>query len=224
MLLTDLRELKSVLEIDPNDTQEDKNLNFYVQQASNLIEELLNRPGLSYASRTEYYNGTGTRQLLLRSRPAYVTPTIQCAIDQSGYFGQTSGAFTASGSVLTYGVDFVLDAKDGVKSRSAMLIKVGGFWPKQWARTTGLLSPFLVTSFGCVKVTYSAGYTVDDLPAAFRLACNTLVANIRNQFPLGAALNSESYEERSLGYIAERKDYLFGLIKPLLWNYRNFSF
>ena len=68
MLYSDLREIKSVMGIDPGDTSVDKSLNFYIEQASAWIEELLNRPGMSYKSRTEYYKGTGTQKILLKSR------------------------------------------------------------------------------------------------------------------------------------------------------------
>ena len=224
MLLSDIRELKAQLEIDSGDTSEDKKLNFFVEIASSWIEELLNRPGLSYKSRTEFYNGTGTQRLLLRSRPVYTTPTIQVSVDESGYFGQPSGSFDTN-TALTYGDDFYLqtDQEDGT-SRCGILIRNGTYWPKPRVRQAGLLAPFLGIGFGVVKVVYSAGYFVDNLPPAIRFACNLLVAKMRHLMPLGLELTSESYEERSMSWVGERKDYLLALVKPMIHPYRNRNF
>ena len=71
MLWTDIQELKSVLEIDPGNTSEDKKLLLVIEWASAWMEEILGRPGFGYKARTEFYSGTGTQTLLLRSRPVY---------------------------------------------------------------------------------------------------------------------------------------------------------
>lgn len=226
MLYTDLRELKTALDINPNHTAEDKKLNFFLEQASEWIGEYLGRPGFDYQSRTEYYNGTGTQQLLLRSRPVYTTPTIQVYYDSSGFYGSTSGSFN-SNNAFTYGVDFCLkiDQADGT-SRSGILVRINNLWPKPSARQVGLLSPFISTGFGTIKVVYTAGYTVDTLPASFRLACNLLISKMRYVFPLGVELSAESYEDRSIAVSAlgQQKNYLMSLLKPFLNNYRNWSF
>ena len=225
MLLTDIRELKTILEIDPDNKAEDVKLNFLVEQASKLIEEYLNRPGLSFNSRTEYYNGTGSQQLLLRSRPVYTTPTIQVFIDEHGFYGSTSGSFDPQLCQLNYGTDFCLkiDQDDGT-SRSGILVRLHSFWPRPGVRQQGYLSPFIGTSFGAIKIIYSAGYTVDNLPAPFRLACNALVARMRYLLPLAMELKSESYEDRAITVATEQKDYLMAIVKPMLVFYRNWSF
>ena len=222
MILSDLRELKSILDIDVGDTSEDKKLNFLLEQASSWIEELLGKQ-LMYRSRTEYYAGTGTQQLLLRARPAYPTGMLVYA-DYGGLWGSASGAF-GSETALTYGEDYALDLDDdeGTKSRSGILIRATGYWPLPFARTRGVLSPFRGKSYGNVKVVYNAGYLVDDLPAQLRLACNTLVARLLAFFPLGMEVGSESYEERSVSLIAERKDYLLASVKSMCWSYRNWK-
>lgn len=225
MLMTDLRELKIMLDIDPGDTSEDLKINFFLEQASSWIEEYLGRPGLSYAERTEYYNGTGTRFLLLKSRPVYTTPTIQVWVDPGGNYGSASGAFSSSNSQLTYGESFCLQVDDGTtKSRCGILIRLRDYWYKPYARQAGLLSPFVARDAGSIKIVYTAGYTVDDLPAQIRTACNLLVARMLQLFPTGLELNSESYEERSIGWAGERKNYLMSLVTPLLFNFRNFNF
>lgn len=224
MLFTDLNEVKEALEIDPGDRSEDVQLTFLVTQASNWIEEVLDRPGMSFASRTEYYGGTNTSKLLLRSRPVYATPEIAVRVDQGGYFGSASGSF-GSETALTYGTDFALRIDlPGDKSRSGILYRIGGVWEKQFYRSVGLLSPYLGESPGSIRVTYSGGYTVADLPPVFRFACNLLVSRMRYVLPLGMEIGSEGYEERSIGLVTERKDYLLSLVKPLILPYRNWSF
>ena len=224
MLFTDLREVKSLLDIDARDTSEDKNLNFYVEYATRLIEEFVGRPGLTYATRTEYYNGTGSQSLLLNSRPVFTTPAIEVYVDERGGYGQVEDSFPAE-SRLELGRDFVLeiDQPDGT-SRSGILVRRSGFWPKPYVREAGWLSPFLGNGFGVVKVTYTGGYTVDTLPANFRVAANLLLSRFRYVFPLGMELAGESYEDRSISVMAEQRDYLMGLIKPLLFYYRNWVF
>lgn len=224
MLFTDLRELKKILEIDPRNTEEDLNLSFYIEWASRWIEDLLCRPDLEKKERIQYYNGTGTLNLILRCRPVYTTPTIVVRVDQGGYFGAVSGSFNNSGDLLTYGQDYVLnvDQDDGT-SRSAILYRIGNFWPKQSYRQGGLLTPYLGVSPGSIQVTYTAGYTVDTLPAMFRMACNTLASRMRNYYPLAQELNSESYEARSLSYQGSVRDHLTQPIKQMLFPYVNRS-
>ncbi len=221
MLLTDLRELQSVLEIDVNDTQENTALNFYIEWCSAWIEEWLNRGDLSLKSRTEYYNGTGTQKLVLRSRPVYLTPTVN--LDESGFFGSSSGSFDTSNNMV-YGTDFCLDldpGEDGT-SRSGILIRLRDYWPKPSVRQRGCLTPFVGDGFGSVKVTYNAGYTVDTLPSQIRLAANLMVMKLRFIMPLGLELTSDSYEEKTIS--ADRgqaKNYLMSLIKPMLFPFQN---
>lgn len=227
MLLTDLIELKSILGIDFQNSNEDKNLNFYIEQASSWIEEYLDRPGgLGLATTTEYYGGTNTQTLRLRRRPVYVNPIPVVYLDESGYFGSASGAYTASNSQLNYGTDFCLqiDQPDGNSSRSGILIRIGNWWPRPLIRQGGLLSPYVGPSFGSIRVTYAAGFTIDNLPALIRAATNLLASRMRYLMPLGMEISSESYEDRSISLVAERKDYLMSIVKPMLVTFRNWTF
>jgi len=224
MLFTDLREMKSVLEIDPCNTEEDKKLSFLNEWVSAWLEEWLGRPGMTYKARTEYYAGTGTQVLCLNSRPVYTTPTIQVFVDPSGYYGQPDGAFDST-TELTYGTDFCLKAeRDDGLGYGGLLVRINDYWTRPTVRSAGLLSPYIGPAFGNVKVVYTAGYTVDTFPAQLRMAANILVARLRYLLPLGMELTSESYEERAIAIAAERKDYLMGLVKPMLFNSRNWKF
>jgi hypothetical protein len=154
----------------------------------------------------------------------YTTPTVEVSVDETGNFGSTSGSFGSS-TALTYGDHFCvqIDQEDG-RSRSGLLLRIGNVWPKPSVRQRGLLTPFLGRSMGNVKVTYTAGYSVDDMPAQIRLACNLLANRIRYILPLGMELGSESYEERHITLITRQRDYLFGFVKPMLFSYQNRKF
>lgn len=237
MLFTDIPELQAVLDL-PATTGESKKLLFFIEYATRIIEEVLDRPNMDYRQRTQYYNGTGTAKLLLRSRPAFTSPTPEAYVDDSGYWGQPSGAFvnTVNGSntdQLTYGSDFVLkvDQDDG-SSRSAILVKIptsgatfgGSVWNKPTYRQPGYLSSFIGQALGNIKVVYYAGYTVDSLPAQVRLAANLICARLRLLFPLGMFLTSESYEDRSLGYTLPERHRLLELAWPLIFTLRSWKF
>ena len=224
--LTDLNELKTILELDPQDRTEDKKLLFLIDYAAVLLQDFLGMPnGFLYKSRTEYYGGSGTQRMTLRTRPVTASPTITVNIDEAGFYGSASGSF-ASTTALTYGTDFCLDIDqdDSNTSRSGILVRMNDVWPKPSYRQKGYLSPFVGQAFGTIKVVYSAGWTVDGLPANFRLAMNLLVARLRYILPIGMELSSDGYEEKSIGISAEKKDYLLGLVKPLIFARRNWAF
>lgn len=226
MIYTDIRELKSLMEIPTNDLSQDKNILWYAQWASNLIDTFMGRD-LTYKSRTQYYNGTGTQRLLLKNRPVVPSPgsgysTLTVYTDGSGYYGTGSDAF--SDNALTYGSDYTLEIdQDDGSSRCGILVRINKFWERPFYRTGGLLSPFQWTAIGNIKVVYTAGWTVDTLPPQFRMAADLLVTRIAYIFPLGMELSSESYEERNISMNTERKDYLLALIKPLLTPFRNWK-
>ena len=224
-MYSDLRTIKSVLEIDPRNTIEDKKLLMFLDIATNLIEDVTNRPGMLYRVRTEYYNGTGTRTLLLRHRPVYTTPTPLIYVDQGGYFGSVDGSFDTATDARVYGTDFCLDlTEEGEPSRSGIVYSMKGAWPPLTSRLPGLLTPVVQRGVGNIKVVYGGGYTADDLPSAFRFACTLLVTRLRYLMPLGFELTGENYEDRSITLSAERKDWLLAGVKPLLFAYRNWRF
>lgn len=223
MLYTDLLEAKKVLEISPDNPAEDGKLLFMIEWASQIIEEILNRPGIEYKTRTEYYQGNGSPSIVLRSRPVFTTPAMTVNVDQNGYYGAVSGSF-GSTTELTYGQDYFLaiDQEDG-SSRSGILYRRNYYWPRAAVRQRGLLSSFMTNDTGSIKITYTAGYTCDTLPAGIRYACNLLVAKMRGILPTGFEVSSESYQDRSMAFQASRKDYLMAMAKPHLLAYRNWK-
>lgn len=225
MLLTDLREVKALLEIDPENTQEDLKLSLFIEQCSAWIEQWLDRGDLSLQSRTEYYNGTNTQKLLLRCRPVYLFPIIQVFVDYGGFYGSTSGSFNPSLSTLTFGNDFCIETRDGITSENGILVRINDFWAKPSVRQVGYLTPFIGPSFGSIKVIYTAGYTNDTLPATIRNAAAIVVAKLRNYLPLGLEVNSENYEELSVSVSTDGKNYILGGVIPQIFpKFRNWKF
>jgi hypothetical protein len=228
-LFTDLDTLKIYLEIDPDNTEEDAKLTFINTCAANLIEEYLGRQnsGIFYNHHVDFYNGTGTQKLVLRSRPVYTVPTIQVWIDEGGLWGQAPNSFdnNPQPNQLVFGTDFALwvDQDDG-SSRRAILIRNNDYWPRPVVRTVGLLSSYLGTGYGTIKVDYYAGWTPDQLPASFQMGVTQLISTMRNLFPLGEPLSSESYEERAISYLKQHKAALTGFMKQTLFNFRNWHF
>ncbi len=224
-LMSDLLELKSVMEIAPDNHTEDQKILFFLEWASSWIEEYLNRTGrLFYKDRTEYYDGSGSPLLLLNARPVHTTPTIQVWVDSMGMYGASPTAFT--GDPLVYGEDFFLkvDQDDGT-SRSGILIRSRGWtWDKQWVKDANWLSSYKAPLLGGIKIQYSGGYTLNNMPATLRMAVVTLVTRMRYIYPLGMEIGSESYEERNISIVADRKNYLMGLVIPMLSTFRNWKF
>jgi hypothetical protein len=233
MLWTNLASLKSLLEIDQNDHSQDWLLNHFNEWVTDIIETLLNRK-LTYATRTWYYQGSGIIKLLLKHRPVYPTTpppqaatlpftTLVVSVDQQGNFGEAVGAF--AGTPLIYGTDYCIkiDRDDG-GSDEAILYMVGGYWPRPVCRQPGLLSPFIGTDLGSIQVTSTAGYTIDTLPAQLKMAAEMMVARLAYIFPLGMETTSESYIDRSIALSPEDRDYLYGMVKHLVWAFRNWRF
>ncbi|RJQ24628.1 hypothetical protein C4577_07615 [Candidatus Parcubacteria bacterium] len=226
LILSDLREIKTVLDIPQTDSTQDAKLLLYAEWASDIINTYLGRPfnGINYLTRTQYYDGTGTQRLLLRNRPVNPSPTgdyedLQVWVHEGGNFGTSDDAF--SGDPKVYGTDYTLqiDQDDGT-SRCGILIRLGNYWPKPIMRQVGLLSPFVGQDVGSIKVIYTAGWSVDTLPAAFRMANNLIIAQLRDMFPLGRWLTGESYEERSVSYWM--RDF-WDILTAILGPYRNWK-
>lgn len=219
--------MKEVLEIDQANTSEDVKLNFLIEQVTSWCEERLGRKFVQ-ATRTEYYDGTGTQKLNLNFRPVYadVAQTqypISVWVDDGGYYGAGANAF--SQAALVYGTDFALkiDQPDGITSRAGYLIRIGKTWQKRSMRQGGLLSPFLGPNPGAIKVTYTGGYTIDTLPAVVRLATNILIAKLRQLLPLGFFLNSEGYQDRNVSYFIPHKRHLLAEWESMVGSFRNWK-
>jgi hypothetical protein len=225
---TDLLEVKKVLQIDLDDHALDYALNYYIETATDMIAEFLDRPGFYKKSRTEYYNGTGTQKLLLKSRPVYIDPEPVVYVDAGGIYGQGEDAF--SGDALEFGGDYGVwldtDSGSGTMdlSRCGILIRKNDFWEKPSIRERGFLSPYVGGAFGNIKVTYTGGYTLQNMPSQVRMATIMIVARMKYLMPIGVPISSESYEERHISFSIPERNYLFGQVKHLIYSLRNWSF
>ncbi len=223
--LSDIREVKKLLSIDPGNIAGDAQLLFLIEQATDWIEEVLNR-SLFYAARSEFYAGSGSQKLLLRSRPVYLQPAPPVVyLDECAYYGSATGSFDPNTSQLTYGKDYALelDSEDGTSSRSGILIRINDYWPKPTVREAGWLSPFIGDSFGVLKIVYTAGYSLDNLPATFRFALTYLVAKMRNMIPLGMMTTGEGYEERAVSYFLPSKRQWLSEVWQMVGGNRNWK-
>lgn len=220
MLWTDLKTLKQLLEIDPNDTSQDWLLCHFNNWTTDILETLLNRD-FTQKTRTWYYQGTGTQKLILIHRPVQPS-SLEVTISDVGYFG--FGDFSG-GTSLVLGVDYTIkpDRDDGW-SNEAILYRINDTWPKPCYRQAGLLSPFVGPDLGSVQVVYTAGYTIDTLPQQLKMAAEMLVTKMSYYFPLGLEVTGESYIDRSISLSPEQRDYLMGAIKHFIWAYRNWKF
>lgn len=230
---TDLTELKTIFQIDPNDHTEDFTLSLYSEWTASIFEELLDRE-IGYATRTWVYPGTGNQKLPLRHRPVYPTAPppkasslpftpLQVIVDDGANWGAAPGAF--SGTPLTYGTDYAIriDREDG-GSREAILYRLNDYWTRPIDRQTGELSSFVGPDMGSIQVTSTAGFTIDTIPATMRMAANLLIARINYILPLGQQLSSESYIERSIGLSENQRRYLLGLVRPYAIWWKNWTF
>ena len=225
MLMTGLREVKRMLGIEPTDLTADMQIGFLIQMASDWIQEAIGRQ-LEQRSVTEYYVGTGTSQLCLKRRPIRLSPTPRVWVNTDGYFDSGGDGFPSTDE-LTFGTDFALniDQDDGTSSRSGTLVRIRGVWPRAIVRRAGLLTPSFNANaaMGSIKVTYTGGYTIDNLPSQLRMACDLLVARLLTILPLGVEQSSESWQGRTVSPITDAKSRLMVLINPLINSFHNWS-
>lgn len=223
MILGDLVTLKSLLEIPDCVTTEDRRLLIFLQWATEWVEELCDRK-FGYGQYTEYIDAKGTQRLLLRHRPARPSG-MQVWLDSASNFNAGDDPFPDT-SLLTYGTDYILEIDDVAKnwSKRGILYRINATWARRWTRSGPYLSAFHLDNPGTVKVTYNAGYAVDEMPANVRGAVLTLVAKMRNYFPLAMEIGGEGYEDRSLSYNLTDRNYLLTSVKDMLVNHRNWSF
>ncbi len=183
-----------------------------VPQISALIEEYIGRK-IKQAVYTEYHPGTGTALLTLRQRP--VTAITSLYLDEAGVFG--------SETLLVPEQDYSLrlDQPDG-SSRSGVVVRIGGTWPRSVVHRGGLLSPQFGDGTECIKVTYTAGFAT--LPPDLQLAVTLMVPHIRQLDRKGALVQSESHADIGYSYtlaVPAGYDIFPPHVKRILARYRN---
>ncbi len=154
--------------------------------------QILNGQQIEQATYTEYHQGTGTS--FFRARQRLVQSITSIYLDYKGYYGQGTDSPFAAATLLTAGLDYALvpDQPDGTSSRSGLIQRINGTWPATWQYRRGLLNPAVIPGLGNVKITYVGGFAT--VPPEIELAANKLIALIRREAGVGAALTGESYE------------------------------
>lgn len=180
-VLTNLEKVKKHLD-QVDDTDQDQLLIALIDQADEIIAKMVPRdrvPGnhpFNSVQATEYYDGKGDEELLLRRRP--VTTIARVSVDSTGYYGKGTSAFQAADD-WTEGTDFVSISLDETEHNPGILLSLrtrgigraarrGGFWPE---------------GRGNILVQYTAGYST--IPSDLEYAANQLVAAMWHASDLG---------------------------------------
>ena len=193
-MIIDLDFLKTQLGIDLADDSRDENLQHFLDIATSIVECEVKRP-LFQATRTEYYDGNGQRELCLLRRP--VTEIVSVHEDCRGFFGSYPDSFDPN-TELVSGEDYALklDAIFGDQgtSESGILIRIDSVWPRVRLNRRENLNLQVAHSLGSIRVQYEAGYSADNMPANLKYAVAALVGLVQSTAAQGFSLQSESLD------------------------------
>lgn len=214
-VLTDLATVKTHLGI--GDSAHDTVLTQLVDQVDELVANEIKRgrkPGnhpLESVEDTEYYDGSGREQLLLRRRP--VTAVARVAVDQDGYYGKGDSTFPVADD-WTEGTDFVSWSLDESEYNPGVLIALkfkgfGGFREGVWPEGRGN-----------VLVKYTAGYST--IPVDLQLVANQLVSAFWNSadIALGGPLASVRLGDESYKLLDDAGGLSAASVKSILAKYK----
>jgi len=161
--------------------------------------------GRTFASTTytEYYDGNGYPNLPLNQFP--VTAVSSVYLDGAGGYGQISGTF-GSTALLTQGEDYVWVGTTGMLQLCASTaiwpmgfgVSVGSSWGWPGLKRRGATYRGWPKIPGCIKVTYTAGYTT--IPEDLRMAVCVMAGYILQSSDNGGMVTtSDSYIDVSTG-------------------------
>lgn len=198
--------------------------------AEAFLQEYLNR-SLEKTRRTEYYTGNGHRVFHLRQRPVWQIHSLW--LDHYGFYGVPSGSFDNTATLLTPGVDYVLDqdqatpSTTGPLSRSGVVVRQKTVWPQMDRNyVPGRVSTEAGPSFGNLKVDYTAGY--EELPNDLLMVVAMLTALFKKLLPHGQLLESERIGSYSYTILTGRQMQsthpVMGSIDRILTKYKEVAF
>lgn len=182
----------------------------YLAAAESAAARYVGVPSLESEAATEYYDGSGDPELVLGRRPVRAVAGVY--LDPTGARGQKSGAF-ASTTLLTAGDDYVW-SPDGRLTLLRVPLSAAGLWSGGRFSTfgfSGIRSPGgLWVAWpklpGCVKVTYTAGYTAADADIV-RAVCEIAGFMATYTETGGVAAGSASFidvSESAAGFVVEQ--------------------
>lgn len=181
---------------------------------------------LQQATVTDYYDGTGYRDITLR-RP-FVASVANVWVDASGYYGQGPSAF-GSDTLQTAGQDYVLVIDDNTGGKSGLLRRLVTpllLWPSDlvFSRQPGGLSfrgpAVWPQGYGCVKVEYTYGFAT--IPDEIKMAVESGCAIAANTTKWGFPSQSESVGGHNWSLLISREPE-FSTTRQILSRYRDIS-
>jgi hypothetical protein len=186
-----LANLKAFIGMSASDTTYDTQLTLVLNGVEQSITTYLGYNPAS-ASATEYYSGNGTYQIVLNRKPVANAAAVTAVYEDTGaYWGQATDPFPST-TLLTQGTDYAVNI-EGV-SQTGILTRIKNVWPTQWTWLPGKLAANLGPVPGCVKVTYTAGWTTygpaDVIQAAYAEAAARWASRLTGM----GALTSESMD------------------------------
>ena len=196
MVYLTLANLKAFIGMSATDTTYDTQLTLVLNAVEQSITTYLGYNPAS-AETTEYYSGNGTNAFALNRKPVANAAAVTAVYeDPNGYWGQASGGYP-SNTLLTQGVDYAV-AVEGV-SQAGILVRLRTLWPTQWSWLPNRLAANLGPVGGCIKVTYTAGFTTygpaDVIEAAYAEAAARWASRLTGM----GALTNESLDGYGIG-------------------------
>lgn len=124
-------------------------------------------------------------------------------LDRGGNYGQTTGSFDATASLLTLGTDYTLDLRthntDVMGPYTGVIRRLNAHWPQGQGRKEGRLANHVEPVRGCIKVTAVTGFK-NGAPADVVMAAYQAVsAAYLSRTGIGAVL-SQSVDGVSKSY------------------------
>lgn len=181
-----LNEVKEALDITTPDS--DARLNGYINRATDMIENYCQRKFLSAAYTDEEYQGNGTYYLTLRNFPVTALTAVSF---------RTSSNYNAPNW-------------DAISSNDFDIVSEGKTNAGRIASNFGFPIGGGTNNF---KVTYTAGYAIDDIPGDLKEALVELVNYFFTNSKINPAMKSETLGNYS--YTRDTAGIKNGLIKTL---------
>ena len=204
MALVTLPQVKVYLGIPLTDTSQDAQLTMFISDVGAVFQNFLHGRRLEQGNYTEFYQGNGTRFIILRQRP--VQAVLNVWLDYNGYYGQgvnPDGSIPFAPETLqepgTYALvlDSQIDGPGGPATltvgKSGLLARVNWNWPDIGALyLPGNLAREGGQFLGNLKVEYRAGYPAGFIPADVQYAARLQISIMRQMSAKGRPLQSES--------------------------------
>ncbi len=220
MPLTGLADTKTALFIPTLDTSNDAWITLMLPGIELALQTYIGY-NIAQQSYTEYYNGNGGTEFLLKQLP--VSSITNLWVDEAGYDGQNpAGSFTDPPLVAGTEYYLQLDGRDSLTSATGTVVRINGaVWVPNYYTPYNRLSVKQVPGNGNIKVQYVAGYS--PIPADIQMAVWETVGALRQIRKIGfsgpitaEALTASSY---SVGKLIELMKQL-GSVSQVLSMYR----